>query len=956
MVKYNKSVISILGSKTQFEWSSHNVQVSPLHNPLLKKWRDFSWVVTDVVQWPNTNSLRLSATIPDGGSLRKWEIPLIKDDSLYMQCVYMRECLSLWEESFSDKGIMLPAIEAARRVLLYGPEYAEYISDLVKFSLRANTGYMYEPSDDDLYDPDAWGEDYFPCTRGFINWKIPDSIDYNLLFAEPKHISEDKINLFKEYVDHFTTGDRNWTPEFDSIDALNCLGSNRTYVDGKPGSTSNIDLRRTNKKFKLAETLKLKISQVQKNQTELRCAVVSEEKSLPRVKLFHRMFKAVNCCPEDKYYDPDVLKGLENYLTSKTWRECYIMQDLKKSGLTINRLLYNAVMEVLHTKFPKMGWDYWFDYAGCEIFVNGEYKKCTNGCGLGLMDCVVSFIQAVLYNMYMDEHPLPEGVTADAKFWSDDSVVKIRLSKDFPNNEVLELVQEQFENINLYMTDFGMTMHSSKPYMSYHGVFLEYYSTDEEWCSDKVGQYMCAALSTILATDIAAAKDHFSSVIQSATEEVEPYISLLEYAVTNYWGYEFDPIETSLPYELGGWVYEEKSGYNNLIPSVLDTPDSVLVKFSGFIKWHLKNMRKPPKVRMTKELQTHIDNIIEAGWSQDPREHGWSECVKTSLTNKVMKTAENIRFRKSIIQKRASAFKTKACKIKENPMSVFHEFSRTCSTWYMRMPQDLEVSYPVAEDLEPEKVAISDTNRAFNELTNRLGLSELVISGPLLASASNDMLAYTFLKKYFYKESLSRDELVSSLQYDTNMQNYAEASVLAYGFCGYPKASEGKSFDELLTLIYGAEYKFYALNPRGTGIIPCSQDPNGYPYEAGPDYKYWSLMANYLCVKEEFKEYFSTIPEGTKYLYILDYENQPEEEWAFDPDRPTPLAKTEEILLQEEYLLYMVTGLGNQQRLQSLRHAGYDVQLEFVNQDSDGPPYEAELPNLGGMFDDEDDY
>lgn len=49
-----------------------------------------------------------------------------------------------------------------------------------------------------------------------------------------------------------------------------------------------------------------------------------------------------------------------------------------------------------------------------------------NGFGLGMLDCVISFTQACIYNMLLSRHVV-EGLNTQAKFWSDDSVIKVSM-------------------------------------------------------------------------------------------------------------------------------------------------------------------------------------------------------------------------------------------------------------------------------------------------------------------------------------------------------------------------------------------------------------------------------------------------------------------------------------------------------------------------------------------------
>jgi len=159
---------------------------------------------------------------------------------------------------------------------------------------------------------------------------------------------------------------------------------------------------------------------------------------------------------------------------------------------------------------PDWGWDKFFDYGGATISIPsiGKTSRITNGYGLGMMDCVISFTQSVLYNMWIESTEL-YGYRLDAKFWSDDSVIRVRSSPDHDIDD--DKLNYLMSSYNAHSSKFGIIVHDEKPYFSRLGVFLETYgTTDVPWDHVKRGQYIGCLFDTLKAPSIYRAKEMFS--------------------------------------------------------------------------------------------------------------------------------------------------------------------------------------------------------------------------------------------------------------------------------------------------------------------------------------------------------------------------------------------------------------------------------------------------------------
>jgi hypothetical protein len=336
--------------------------------------------------------------------------------------------------------------------------------------------------------------------------------------------------------------------ELDDLDYLGFFTQTSTFDDpsSKSGRTRHKNYSsRLGKKISSRFPLEFEYIPVQKNAAESRAAVVPSPETLYEIKRFHKMFRAVVNCPEDQYYNPKVLEGLETFLScGYSHKVGYVMTDIKKSGLTFNRNLHNAIIEVLHEEMPTWGWDLFHDYGGAYVTLPHKQSRTRikNGYGLGMLDCVISFTQAIVYNMWIDSTDL-YGYRLTGKFWSDDSVIKIRTSEDHDiDDEKMESIMSSF---NGYAKRIGIVIHDEKPYFSKKGVFLETYGTHykDPWDHTKIGQYIGCLFDALKAPSIYRAKEIFAALSMEVPQSLRPWLTTAMDIIIPFWGYELHPEE-----------------------------------------------------------------------------------------------------------------------------------------------------------------------------------------------------------------------------------------------------------------------------------------------------------------------------------------------------------------------------------------------------------------------------
>jgi hypothetical protein len=471
-----------------------NFFVAPNTGPTLHKYKGWTNILDDTINWPHPENGRVEKSLYDARSLKEWNIPKLKDASYEAHLRVFKEKLAFWEKILDGRRSFMPPIEVAKRSILLGPEFPKSIKDAIEHNLRYHTSFIDDAVFDDI-DESAWGHDYFFSPRDCINFRIPeDNADIERLLTEPPPIDPDVIAHFKTIASENIEAPPHRV-DLDDLDRLGMFTQTSVFDDPsrKSGKSRHTNyLSRLGKVIKGCDVFKFEYVPVQKNAAETRAAVVASPETLVEIKRFHKMFKAVAKCPEDHYSDPTVLDGLEAYLSCGYSRRVgYLMSDIRKSGLTFNRNLHNALIEVLHAKMPAWGWDRYRDFGQAEIFLpyRNSWHRIKNGYGLGIMDCVISFTQAIVFQMWRERHPW-EGYHLSGKFWSDDSVVKVRTSSDHDIDD--EKMQDILDSYNGFYTECGIVIHGEKPYFSKKGVFLETYGTHYKYPWDHAtdGQYI----------------------------------------------------------------------------------------------------------------------------------------------------------------------------------------------------------------------------------------------------------------------------------------------------------------------------------------------------------------------------------------------------------------------------------------------------------------------------------
>jgi len=800
-----------------------NSSVSSNVGPQLRKYQFWTNICDDTICWPHPEIGKVEKSLYSACSLQDWNIPVLKDSSFECHLLAFKEKLKFWELILENRTCFMPPIEVARRSILLGPEFPKSIKDSIEHSLRYRTSSVDDCEFTDVYE-DAWGHDYFFSPRDCLNFRIPeDNDDIERLLVEPPPIDPLTISLFKEKVRE----NIKVPPHKVDLDDLDYLGMfTQTSTFDSPGSRKTRHknyLSRLGKKIKPAENLEFEYVAVQKNAAETRAAVVPSPESLYQIKKFHKMFKAVADCPEDQYHNPRVLEGLEDFLSIGYSRKTgFIMTDIKKSGLTFNRNLHNAIIEVLHEEMPTWGWDFFLDYGNAHVTLpyRNSRHKVKNGYGLGMMDCVISFSQAIVYNMWLDNTDL-YGYRLTGKFWSDDSLIKVRSSPDHDIDE--DKMKTIMDSFNGYARKCGLVIHDEKPYYSKKGVFLETYGTHykDPWDHTKVVQYLGCLFDTLKAPSIYRAKEMFAALTLEVPQSLKPWLSTAMDIIIPFWGYELHKDEIHVPFEMGGWMYSVEEGFNLFCETAQDYESQSECDLVKMCLW------TPPRPRLLKAHKDHkewIQSIVDLGWSDDPTPHSWKKVASATLKQDYKHHAEVADREKRILKSRLDFFEKSKKDKSITEYGAILEFWKNAKKggWYLPPKAAVSIREHSPLDYKPYKDSNNCSNRisvqrAWLYLTKAKG-SKLDICDPFVEYASRFDVCSRMINSLSGAKHMHLDNIVFLL-----VNGFSESSIIdkleeRYGIGAYLKdpGPGSQEVRDMISEIMSITQGDYVFPLRGT--------------------------------------------------------------------------------------------------------------------------------------------
>jgi hypothetical protein len=226
----------------------------------------------------------------------------------------------------------------------------------------------------------------------------------------------------------------------------------------------------------------------------------------------------------------------------------YLMRDLKKEGLTKPRQLLKVMIEAINEVFPDsplVGLETFYDKVLVQI--GDSVEELSRGHGLGMANSLTTLMQIVIWEMVVTEvtnHYPDVEYEADVLFYNDDFIAS------FGNQESFEL---SWDSDTLILESLSLIKANDKSIVSESfGVLCEEYRREGNFYEDfGLKDYFQLRESLLIFTciNIVHAKEYYNSLPFWSTRIEDCFQILLD-----FFGHEFNPEESSWPFEFGGWT------------------------------------------------------------------------------------------------------------------------------------------------------------------------------------------------------------------------------------------------------------------------------------------------------------------------------------------------------------------------------------------------------------------
>jgi hypothetical protein len=520
----------------------------------------------------------------------------------------------------------------------------------------------------------------------------------------------------------------------------------------------------------------------------------------------------MNTAPEDMYFNPDVEKGLEQWLSPYWFTDTvYLMSDIKKSGLTFNRNIHNLLIKCCKKVYPEFNWEPYFNYGNAKIVIgDNDPVPMKNGYGLGMLDCVISFTQACIYQIIIYKG-LTEGYTSEAKFWSDDMVV--RLKSKTKSDVDLEVVDNLLQEYDSYASKCGIRVHEKKPYVSFQGVFLESYGTSFKapWDSVKTCQWLGCLFDCLKCPTICRAKEVFATICLEVPENLYVWLSTILGDIVDFWGYEFSKTEYTYPYELGGWMYNIKDGYNDLFWWLDEQEDEKFLP--KIIRVAILSEKRMNTLKFHKDNKDYIDGILSRGWDRDPTKLSWRKIARTSLYTNYKGKSQQFPLEVKYEKRRQEVYKEKTM---ETLLGLTQDLWESVkeSSWYLPplfcLSLGVENSYVgrdyECEDFRPYNI---DTMRCWLAITRYKG-SVVQVTDPNIDYKKyhpSDLASILLYNETGGKMCLAED-VIFALQYGYDYKELSKAVSNRVGDHKFKVTPETSTLYEVFKELIGTRGEF----------------------------------------------------------------------------------------------------------------------------------------------------
>lgn len=511
--------------------------------------------------------------------------PLDIEISLKTFLVKFARHLEWYDDNIKDK--YMEGKEILYHSLKDGPSFNAEIADIWKYAQR-RTFSDFNPDMDlkiNSYPVLEGSLDYIFDPQSLIPWEVEDPKDYLLLFNKNNSQNID----YQPLIDDLRSLIGNYElPVEDELDMLKIFNTSKSFVPGLNKSKYNYEIM-INKRPRLTSKFKFKRAYVWKNSVEARDCLVGDQDTTFTIMTCQQYLAQIgNLIPEYKMNRSS--NECTNYLIRQNiGKYYYIMVDIKKCGLTYPRSYVLALLDFLSELYPqakafKCCADAYRSNPSVFVPDDGNTYSMTNGVGLGMLNELVTIGNLLIYRRAKSEDLFPP--TTTGWFFNDDQLI-------FFESEHRSMYADKImEEWITFLRNYGIVVHEDKPFAGKYGVFLEQWSRTPIKIEKSTRQYGIL-LKALLCHTICDAKEYFSQHYMKwwGLTKVDNENALQ--TIINYWGYEFDPQEYCVPYEVGGWVRFIQNKRNDL-----------LLYITGELKGHC-----PPD--FTKKLFLNKDFVLK---------------------------------------------------------------------------------------------------------------------------------------------------------------------------------------------------------------------------------------------------------------------------------------------------------------------------------------------------------
>jgi hypothetical protein len=481
----------------------------------------------------------------------------------------IRKCyraLCFWEDTPGAKRYTKE--EILRSTLLLGPSYAEKLSDEWDYGIRRSHRVIGVLQDYEDWQPVRHYNELPPVSY-LIRWKeTSNDIEYMKIPLQPfdKDLMEELKNEILENLP----------------DNLEFPTDIEIFAEVKTSTTLDLDRMKSIPFYKgrltpegtcFSQIFKARRSIVPVGPANTRDALVTTIDTYNSVKKCDLVLGTILddieeslVCSSSQEFKRRIDKA--SATPRRFGKQLYWLRDIKKCGLTFPRELIHLLQECLSETYPDKDFSFFNIYRNYSIFdEDGKPIKTHRGYGLGMANNCITFIQCMLYNLI--SRRIPEFIHMESFFGNDDSLFKVWIDDgDIDPIDAMMIQDIDYEILN----KLNVIVNDKKSFWSHYPIIFEEYGKEE--FKKKDSRLACALSSALLAPDIKYAK-MLTSSISMVLWDPGDWIATSMARISDYWGYEYYPEESSYDYSLGGWLSIKSKGCSLALRQIMNSPDDI---------------------------------------------------------------------------------------------------------------------------------------------------------------------------------------------------------------------------------------------------------------------------------------------------------------------------------------------------------------------------------------------